>query len=46
MKGQKHQGKRPEMVKLRNKSAKNLDFLLFILFICAGLAEKWAGMLN
>lgn len=42
--GQKYQVRQPEMMKLRNKSVKNLDFLVFILFTCAGLTEKWAGM--
>lgn len=35
-----------EMVRLRNQSVRNLYFLLFILFMCAGLAEKWVGRLN
>lgn len=46
VRGQKHPGRQSEMMRLRNKSVKNLDFLLFILFTCAGLAEKWVGRLN
>lgn len=39
-------GRQSEVVGLKNKNTKNLDFLLFILFMCAGLAEKWVGRLN
>lgn len=42
----KYPGRQSEMVRLRNKNVKNLDFLLFILFMCVGLAEKWVGRLN
>lgn len=42
----KYSGRQSEMVRLRNKNVKNLDFLLFILSMCAGLAEKWVGRLN
>lgn len=33
------------MVELNN-SVKNLSPLLFILFMCARVAEKWIGRLN
>lgn len=46
VRGQKYPGRQSEMVGLRNRSVKNLDFLLFILFTFAGLEEKWVGTLN